>query len=63
MGGTQVSTIIFDENSYNTSQYKMHGVSDSTLLNLWPLVNFKFLIIMVILSYRVHYIWMIAIIF
>lgn len=56
MGGIQVSTIIFDENSYNMSQHKMYGVSDSILFNLWSLDNFKFLIIMVILSYRILYI-------
>lgn len=58
-----MSRIIFDENSYNMSQCKMYGVSDSTLFNLWSLDNFKFLIIVVILSSGVHYIWMIAIIF
>ena len=40
-----MSTTIFDENSYNMKEYKMYGVSDSTLVNLMSLHSFKFLII------------------
>ena len=42
-GGKQVSTTIFDENSYNMKEYKIYGVSDLTLANLVSLHSFKFL--------------------
>ena len=62
-GGIQVSTTIFDENSYNMKQYKMYGVSDLTLVNLVSLHSFKFLIIIASSSLGVYYIRLIAIIF